>query len=454
MNHSELPSENPASSSAADRWIPLPAYGLIFLMSVFPLVPSLLNIKVMLLVVVIVSIVILTLATGRTGLHPTTAVWIYFMSALGFLFVLKGFVAGLTGAAQEIQIYVIWPVIYGLLLAGIRSDKVLFGLVGTILLATSCVGLYSIAYSLAAVHAIPNAGLLDFIIVDSERQLFASADGFIRMAYPGLNSLVFLVPFSFAALVTYNHRVWRGFRFRRFSLWAAVLLGPTSVLLSGRRALYLVTLAAPFFTLFFLSFQPKAEREANRRALLRVIALGMFVAVLSIACLQSVLGLNMAAVAKGFVTAFTFTPTTADKGAAYRREQFYALLSGWTEYPVFGSGYGAPASGSVRSQSDPYKYELTYMAMLYQTGLLGVIGYTAGICWIYGMGLRLIRRGGNLSAVMVASLVGLSSILVANATNPYFGSFERMWPIFVPIAVINYSLLRSSERKITSCAFV
>ena len=110
--------------------------------------------------------------------------------------------------------------------------------------------------------------------------------------------------------------------------------------------------------------------------------------------------------------------------------------------PILGAGHGAPAFGSIRSEERPWLYELYYLALLYQTGLVGFTAYAAGIFWIYWMGVRVIRAGGQLSALMVACLVGMSSFLIANATNPYLAGLDGMWAIFLPLALINFWLLR------------
>ncbi len=61
-------------------WLALPAYVLVFLMVVFPLVPGLLYTKVFLLAVALVSIGIATAKTGPVGLHPLIGLWTYFYS--------------------------------------------------------------------------------------------------------------------------------------------------------------------------------------------------------------------------------------------------------------------------------------------------------------------------------------------------------------------------------------
>ena len=112
--------------------------------------------------------------------------------------------------------------------------------------------------------------------------------------------------------------------------------------------------------------------------------------------------------------------------------------------PLLGAGHGVPVYGSVRSAETPWNYELYYLAILYQTGLVGIFAYGAGVLWIYWMGIRVIRSGGSLSALMVPSLVGMSSNLIASAGDHiYLPRFDGLWTIFFPLAVINFWLVRT-----------
>lgn len=428
-------------------WVTSPAYILVFLVSVFPMIRALVYVKAFLLAAIITTVGVVMLKTGRTGLHLATALWTVSLSVLGFFFVLEGFFAGAPGAENTLGVYAVYPIIYLLLIAGVRNERILTGLVRTFIIAISCIAAYSIVYLLIETNVLPPSRYFELMSLGWEPQMFVLDEGYLGMQIPGLNSLPFLVPFSLAVLMTCLPRIIGNAPVRRISLWTAALLGLAAVALSGRRALFLVTLMAPFLTLLFQSFQPQTQRNLTRKALARVTACGILAVVVLLVCLNAAYGIGIAALNDRFSAGFDFSPTTGDNGANERREQYHALIAGWMENPILGAGHGAPAFGSIRSQEHPWSYELCYVALLYQTGLLGVAAYTAGIFWIYWMGARVIRAGGYLSALMVSSLVGMTSILIANATNPYLTMFDGMWPIFFPLAVINFSLLRSPRDR-------
>jgi hypothetical protein len=429
-------------------WATLPAYALVFLLVVFPMIPALLPAKALLLAVILAAVAVATLATGHSGIHPTVALWTLSLSLLGFLFVLEGFFTGAPGAGKTVGVYVIWPIIYVLMIAGVRNKRILSGLIGTFIISTIFIGIYSIVYLLIQTNVLPESRYFDLISFDWDAQAFGLDEGYYSMQYPGLNSLPFLIPFSLAALITCPRHIEGAVPLHRVGLWVAVLLGLASVALSGRRALFLVTLTTPALTLLFVRFQPIVQRRSTWKALVRVTACVVLAVVILLFCLNASYGIGFTGLTDRLSIGFDFSPTTADQGANERRRQFHALLAGWMENPILGAGHGSPAYGSIRSEKSPWSYELYYMALLYQTGLFGITAYAAGIFWIYWVGVRVIRSGGYLSGLMVACLVGMSSILIANATNPYLDGFDAMWAIFFPLALINFWLVRRAAPRL------
>jgi len=99
----------------------------------------------------------------------------------------------------------------------------------------------------------------------------------------------------------------------------------------------------------------------------------------------------------------------------------------------------------IRAADMPWAYELAYLGLLYHTGLVGLVLYAVGVSWIYVEGIRVIRKGSLLSPLMVSILTGTSTFLIANATNPYLEKFDYVWTIFLPLAVVNASLLNRGQ---------
>jgi hypothetical protein len=141
-----------------------------------------------------------------------------------------------------------------------------------------------------------------------------------------------------------------------------------------------------------------------------------------------------------FVTGFDLSAQTVDGGGTERRQQLIALSNGWLGRPFWGAGLGASVLGSIRSETMPWSYELYYLSLLYQTGMVGFVAYSAGVAWIFWKGIKIIREGGALGRIMIPMLVGCTGFLIATATNPYLDRFDGLWVLFLPLAVINYRL--------------
>jgi len=227
----------------------------------------------------------------------------------------------------------------------------------------------------------------------------------------------------------------------KFWLWVALLLSAFVVIVSGRRALELVTMMAPLMVFFAIFLHAPEERTILFKSLRRfavTLVLGLSLVVL---LLRPAYAISFSGFFDRFSSGFDFSPTSMDNSPDERRQQFFALEQGWLEHPLFGAGLGEPAYGSIRSEDMPWAYELSYLALLFQTGLVGLVTYASGIAWIYWMAAKIIRRGGVWAQMMLPLLVGMTSFLIANATNPYLAKFDGLWTIFLPIAVINLWLV-------------
>jgi hypothetical protein len=147
-----------------------------------------------------------------------------------------------------------------------------------------------------------------------------------------------------------------------------------------------------------------------------------------------------------FLRGFDFS---REASAIPRRDQLFALLRGWADAPLLGAGHGASAPGVVRAREMPWAYELSYVALLFQTGLLGFVAYASAVGWLMWMLVKVIRVGDELSLLALPVTVGMVCFLIANATNPYLAKFDYLWILFVPIGVVNYWLLRPVQPEPT-----
>jgi O-antigen ligase len=440
---------NGLSQSASHPTLALwkwPAYVLFFLMLAFPMILSLLYVKAALFVFLFVCAAL----QGVKGLylHRRVLIWTMVLSAVSLLFALRGLFLGAPGALKCIEVYAVWPLIYLLLLSGIRSMDILRSLEKILVFSTVFIGIFGAFYLLSELHVLPVIPYLSLFLT-SEDVGSGFYEGHVELVLPGLGSLPFLVPFVIAAIVVLRSRATNRLVSRSW-LSLALLSSLPIVLLSGRRALQVVTLLSPLLTLALGLFQPREERKFLKRSLSQVtLTLVLFLA-LAVPLFSAALSITFGGLAERFSSGFDFSNYNVSDSSMGRREQYTALLDGWMQAPLIGSGLGATTHQSIRSQLMPWAYELYYLDLLFQTGFVGFAAYTAGVGWIYLCGIRIIRSGGIGSQYMVPVLVGLSGFLIANATNPYLARFDGIWVIFLPLAFINHWLISSRKGRLSA----
>lgn len=358
-----------------------------------------------------------------------------FYALLGTLFAFIGAINGGPGALAVLTTYLVWPVAFTMLL-GILHDPGLLTRVDQIFAVSSMlIAVYILLFSLSMAGFISPTWVPR--IYDEAQSGFSVGEGYVEVSVRQLASLLFLGPYFLALYVAWP----REHKPPISKAWMLLILGACAIVsaFGGRRALLLALLTGAVFTMTLVCFQPTSQRRASRRQL-NSLALYLF-AILAIAVLSFSYYFNFDSLAylDFLLTGLDFD---SDRSAVARRDQLNILINGWADRPFFGYGQGTSVHGLLRSATHPWAYELSYVALLFHTGLVGFACYAGGIVWIVWQGLRLIRAGGTISAHMLAALVGMLSFLTGNATNPYLEKFDFMFVIFYPTALINLYRLR------------
>ncbi|MEZ5420020.1 MAG: hypothetical protein R2708_22135 [Vicinamibacterales bacterium] len=412
-------------AATALRWT---GYVLFFLMLVVPTTYQ--PIKGVLLATVLGGIAVGMLRRGRTGLHRHVVMLAAAFAALGLAYVLRGYVRGAPGALSTFNVYVTWPLVYTALAAGASRPEVLRGLVRTLVVAANAIALYSLIYVLWEAGYWPDA--LYYAI--DQGQAIGFYGSYIEFNLYSITSLLFMTPFLVAALLVFPAS---GGPVSRRTLWLSLALNTVTVLLTGRRALLVLVPVAPVLALWLRSWLTADRKRESRRLVARALAGAITLGIVLVVAATSLGALSPGGFVEMVGTGFQFD---TDPVAMLRRDQFNALVAGWLEHPILGSGHGAPAA-VIRSAETPWSYELSYVALLYHTGLLGVTAYAAGALWIGYMSYLIARRGWSEAPSLVATLVGTASFMIANATNPYLQKYDYIWVIFLPVAFVNCYLV-------------
>jgi hypothetical protein len=412
-----------------------PGYLLFFIMLFVPNTYQL--IKAMLGMLVLAIIAINTLVYGRLALHRPVLLWTLFMVTIGSAFIFHGLLNNAPGALRMSTIYVLWPLIFIVLVAGVANEERLRGLLAVMVVATIAISLYALSFILYAAGWLPR---YLYIPLD-QGQSVGFYSGYIEFVLHSISSLLFSVPFIIAALMTWPKE--QSMPISRLWLWIAFILGTPVVLFSARRVLISVIALSPLITLCIQQFLPNSLKWVRTALGIRFLLYGGILFAAILIPLHIIYEFSLLALLDTFAVGWDFA---GEQSAIDRRDQFFPLVQGWSESPLFGSGHGASAEGSIRSDEMPWAYELSYLALLYHTGMVGFLAYASGVAWIFWISLKIIRLGDRFSLYMLPLLVGFSCFLLGNASNPYLEKFDYMWVIFLPIAFINFWFLDKSRQ--------
>lgn len=342
-------------------------------------------------------------------------------TSVGVFGILWGHLNGAPGASQVFTVYLVWPLVYMLFIGLAHSPKTIVFFAKALVVGITIASLMAMALLVGTF-----LGQGEFV---AEFFAFQGAgitllDGFVELTLFNLATVIYGLPFLTALYFSPDYRGWL---IDRRVLGLQILLVLAVCAVSGRRAFWLLAIFTPILVwgLFFL---------AGVRFKVRYLATtAIFIIVLSIGGAVT-LGLNFASLSDQFLAAFD---TSREISASVRYQQFTALMAGWSDSPLIGQGLGASEKSIIRDEEMVWAYELSYVALLFQTGLLGFIVYSAAVLWIFRAGIRIVRRRPESAQVILPLLAGAAGFLLANATNPYLSKFDYLWTIFLPVAAIN-----------------
>ena len=221
----------------------------------------------------------------------------------------------------------------------------------------------------------------------------------------------------------------------------AIAISVVAMLLSGRRIVWIVLFGSLVCYLLF-----KAEKTTSKKIWKFLIAFAGTGFVFFV--LSKIVGINI----DGFVDRFKEAFRERDNYGRVnvRWTQLEALWKGFLRNPVLGSGAGIGVQEVVRSTENSASYELSYVLILYNAGIIGFIPYVLSLFVV----LRALWRNGRTDGVSKALFWGLAFGLLANATNPYFSSsFDFLLWMFIPLMYLN---VIETERysSIDGCLYV
>lgn len=384
-----------------------------FLASMATLVRSYLTVKLFFLALFLLAF-IFTLALKKAEVVVyLRLVWFYvWIGFAGLMWAIIGLLHPdnyVQGVFDALRLYVVWSaafvVIYTILRAGpsLKSMHTAMVVAGILIPFVNLVALYD---------QISGSGLLSENIRQELMLEIGFGNGYFQFNSVNISAMFLVAPY----LLSLQFRTDAGNSNSALTKLSLVL-SLSLVVLSGRRALWIVVALTPLTILLLSSFVGTHDmlKTGGKRVLIAFAAAGIV----------------------GLGAILIRTESGSDIGSINRLMQAFSsedertiqrpyLIDGFLEAPLFGSGFGGYA-GYQRNELKPWTYELTYQTLLFNMGIVGTACLVALFSWYLASVLRLLRRFKDGSAVPFALLVAFFSLLGGAYSNPYFAGFDTLF---------------------------
>lgn len=394
---------------------------LFFLMMVTPRTYRLL--KVPFLSIVLCLMVFSILLNGKIRIHRKIILWFLIYISFGALWGAYGLVNGKEFAVDFLRLNTLWVLVYFFLILMINKPKHLEICQKIMIWATLVIAIYNINYALYGMGYV----YLPLIINLDMGQRIGIHPGYIQLTAHNLGSLVFLSPFVFSGIAIAGDKGFAGLP-RWFSVLVLILC-LIAVFLSGRRSLWFITILVPLIYYCIIKIvinrRNRFGERFNYKQWLPLIVLGILL-IMGQYYLFHKAGWD----SQSFVDRFTFSGEQAE-GYDYRINKIAILITDVCEHSLLiGTGGGSTA------------FEVTFMQVFHETGIIGLMIFVGLFFWVYLQILKLVKRKKGNAEQGIPLLMGSICFFLGMGTNPYYGSFDFMWSLFLPLAYVNVYLRR------------
>jgi hypothetical protein len=378
----------------------------------------------------------LLLNNERIRISKSVIIWLSLFTLHGLFFLAVGMFYGaqLSNVLKFSTIAVVWPLVFTVFFFYKADEEYIKNLYKVIQVAVVFIAIYAM-YRVASLLGLLPA--FDFYSSEASVGLMIS-EGNVELSIPATTSLVFAVPSIVSLYVLTRNR----------KLLPVIIIALVAIVLISRRALLLSVAISPLICLAVSVFFLKKRAFISLiRHIFFIYFAGLLFCVVAFTILAQLGIFDFGEFFKMILEGFDFSGSNSvDPGAQIRAEQFTLLMRSWAEKPLFGWGYGAVSQYIIRSDLTPFIYELSYIALLFQTGIFGFLTYMSLIAWIYYKFSKLSKHvSPAINNYSIAILVGLTTFLLSNATNPYLYAFDHMWALFYPLLVINTLILKKEK---------
>lgn len=392
------------------------------------------------------SILIAINSPSRWSISTPLFYWLIACVAYSVFSMWWGVLNDAQGAIAVSTIYVIWPILY-VYFIGFGKTIERYVVLAKILL----IGVFLAAMSgvlLVASSFYPALGIFDpyFELMSGSLGLYENSIAFalsnMATVIYGLSFLTGLIILGARTSLHFS-RKWKAF------CVVNLLVSFFVMLISGRKAFVAVGLLSLPFGLIFMGMA--GIYKFQLKSVFKMFGIASIIIIFSVLIGSITFGLDLSGLVEHFLSGFDFGDSN-NISAARRAEQFNALMVEWQRSPFIGFGHGSGAH-SAPGDVMPWAYELQYIALLFQTGIIGILVYGSAVAWLMYQMVRLSRKYADLAVLLLPALVGFTCFLIANATNPYLSKFDYLWTLFLPVGLVNIGLLRDKALRCSGKRF-
>lgn len=332
-----------------------------------------------------------------------------FVSIYGLL---NGFINNPIGAKEYFTSYILWPIFFTLLIPilGTYDLKLVINkLLNPLFIFLS----FSILlYIPLALLNIQNPLLFYYEIMDVRINIQSISPEF---SAPFMGFFALMIPYNLTKF--FDSIINRKINKNKFLL---AFLSVFVLIVSGRRGLWLAVLVSLTFFLIYNYYN---------RLRFSLILISIFLIVI----------VSMFSIEKFGYDIQDFKNSLKidlSQSSDYTRvNQFNSLINEWSNNILFGNGIGSFTDDRSIYDQQPWAYELQYVLLLYQVGLIGFLIYFISFSFIFLRAL-MYSKTKNLNEYNFI-LCGVLTFILINATNPYLLKLDFLWILFLPIIFYN-----------------
>lgn len=393
---------------------------LLFFQCVFPFQYTF--IKVGLLGGIIFFFLIQIIATKKLHVNKKVFLWFLVYEFMNFLSIIVSMVRLQKTPLQGFSVNLVWPVVYFIILEQLYDRSLLKKIPIVLAAITSIACIYNFYYILLVNKVIPNILHISYPL--AKINLGGINIGFLKIFSPNITNLIFLGAFCVSYFICSYNKV------NKFFIACITGLIFINVFFTMRTAFIISIGLAVILTVALLLYLKEFKFK------LKDVLKGVIIIALLTVLFNKQALVILDKVKYSFTGKTAITTSAEDLGSTIRMEQLKGLIKDWVNYPIIGSGNGVNSKYVVRSESSGV-YELTYIAMLFQRGLVGVSIYFTLVVGILFSLIKRLKNNRSEIYILIPTIVAFCSIIFANATNPYIEAFDHLWMLFFPLVILN-----------------